>query len=225
MPMRAAVFDFDGVIVDSESMHFRSLRDALRTEGVETTEEEYFSTLLAYDNRGAIRRALAVRDEPADTDRVERLASLMVTRFAELLPEIPLFEGVSDLVRDLATEVPLAIASGARHAEIESILDAVGLRDAFVVIVGVEDAAHTKPDPAPYLEASRLLGDRIDDLPPVDCIAFEDSVPGISSAVDAGMKVVAVSNSCPAEKLQNAHRVVDSLVGLSVGDLRDLFED
>lgn len=225
MPLRAAVFDFDGVIVDSEPMHFRALRDALRTEGVETTEEEYFSSLLAYDNRGAIRRALALRGEPVDPDRVERLASFMVVRFGELLPQITLFEGVSEFVRELATEVPLAIASGARHAEIEAILDGVGLRDAFVAIVGVDDAHRTKPDPAPYLEASRRLAERVDDLPPTDCIAFEDSVPGISSAVGAGMKVVAVSNSCPAEKLQTAHRVVDSLVGLRVDDLRGLFED
>jgi beta-phosphoglucomutase len=225
MALRAAVFDFDGVIVNSEPTHFRSLRDALRTGGVEITEEEYFSTLLAYDNRGAIRRSLALRDEPADEDRVESLAALMVTRFGELLPEIQLFKGVSKLVREMADEVPLAIASGARHVEIEAILQGVGLRDAFVTIVGVEDAAHTKPDPAPYLEASRRLEAHVEGLPPGNCIAFEDSLPGISSAIDAGMRVVAVSSSCPAEKLQNAHRVVDSLVGLNVEDLRGLFED
>jgi beta-phosphoglucomutase-like phosphatase (HAD superfamily) len=91
--------------------------------------------------------------------------------------------------------------------------------------VCAEDAHGTKPDPAPYLEAARRLGARVDGLPPADCIAFEDTVAGVSSAVGAGMKVVAVSNSCPAEELQTAHRVVDSLVGLSVDDLRGLFED
>ena len=223
MPLRAAVFDFDGVIVDSEPMHFRSLRDALRTEGLEVTEEEYFSSLLAYDNRGAIRLALEHRRETADRDRVERLASHMVARFGELIPEIPVFDGAPELVRGLAAEVPLAIASGARHDEVEAILRGVELHDAFVTIVGAEDAPRTKPDPAPYLEAARRLAAQLDGLPPADCIAFEDSVPGISSALAAGMKVVAVSNSCPAEKLQAAHRVVGSFVGLSVDDLRGLF--
>jgi len=225
MPLRAAVFDFDGVIVDSEPLHFRALREALRTESVEITEEEYFASIVAYDDRGAIRRALALRGEDADPDRVERLASHKVAGFREMLPEVLVFEGAADLVNRLAAEVPLAIASGARHDEVEAILTGVGLRDAFTTIVGAEDAHGTKPDPAPYLEAAHRLGARVDGLPPADCIAFEDTVAGVSSAVGAGMKVVAVSNSCPAEELQTAHRVVDSLVGLSVDDLRGLFED
>ncbi len=223
MPLRAAVFDFDGVIVDSEPMHFRSLQYALRTESVEITEEEYFSSLLAYDNRGAIRRALEHRREPADPDRVERLASLMVARFGELLPEIPVFDGATELVRGLGAEVPLAIASGARHCEVDAILRGVGLHNAFATIVAAEDAPRTKPDPAPYLEAARRLAAEVDDLPPADCIAFEDSIPGIASALAAGMKVVGVAHSYPAEKLQAAHRVVDSLVGVDVDDLRGLF--
>lgn len=225
MPLRAAVFDFDGVIVNSEPMHFRALQEALRTVGVETNEQEYFSQLLAFDNRGAIRRALALHNAPADPEQVERLSSLMVDRFAELLPEIPLFEGVADLVRELGRDLPLAIASGARREEIEAILTSVGLKDAFSAVVGVEDAAHTKPDPAPYLEAARQLGASNGGLRPSDCIAFEDTATGISSAVGAGMKVVAVSNSLPVAKLQKAHRVVDTLVNLEIDGLRELFEE
>jgi beta-phosphoglucomutase len=226
MPLRAAVFDFDGVIVDSEPLHFRSLRDALRTEGVEITEEEYFGSFLAYDDRGAIRRALEHRNEPVGPDRMERLASHKIARFAELIPEVPVFAGAADLVRRLAAEVPLAIASGARHAEVEKILRAAGLHDAFATIVGAEDAPRTKPDPAPYLEAARRLTAQSDDgLPPADCLAIEDSVPGIASALAAGMMVVGVAHSYPAEKLQAAHRVVDSLVGVDVDDLRGLFGD
>jgi beta-phosphoglucomutase len=224
MPLRAAVFDFDGVIVNSEPLHFRSLQAVLRTEGVEITEEEYFSSFLGDDDRGAVRRALEHNDQPADPDRVERLASLKVARFAELIPEVPVFDGAADLVRKLAAEVPLAIASGARRAELDKILRGVGLHDAFVTIVGAEDAPRTKPDPAPYLEAARRLAGHFGNgLPPADCLALEDSVPGIASARAAGMKVLAVANSYPAEKLQAAHRVVDSLVGLQVDDLRGLF--
>jgi len=211
------------VIVDSEPLHFRSLRDVLLTEGVEITEEEYFGLLLAYDDRGAIRRALEHHREPVGPDRMERLAAKKVARFAELIPEIPVFAGAAELVRQLAAELPLAIASGARHEEVDAILRGVGLREAFVTIVGAEDAPRTKPDPAPYLEAARRLAGPSDGLPPADCLAFEDSMPGIASAVAAGMKVIGVANSYPAEKLRAAHRVVDSLVGLEVDDLRSLF--
>ena len=93
----------------------------------------------------------------------------------------------------------------------------VFLRDAFEAIVGAEDAERTKPDPAPYLEAARRLAARTPGLAPADCLAFEDSMPGIASALGAGMKVMGVAHSYPAEKLRAAHRVVDSLVGLDAG--------
>jgi beta-phosphoglucomutase len=225
MALRAAVFDFDGVIVDSEPLHFRALHDALRTVEVEITEEEYWTSCLAYDNRGAIRRGLELHGETASPERVERLAAQMVARFRELIPEIPLFPGAAELVRALAAEVPLAIASGARREEVDAILRAVGLRDAFETIVGAEDAPRTKPDPAPYQEALGRLGGSGNGLDPAECLALEDTMPGIASALGAGMTVVGVAHSYPAEKLQAAHRVVDSLVGIDVDDLRGLFKD
>jgi beta-phosphoglucomutase len=225
MPLCAAVFDFDGVIVDSEPLHFRSLRDALAEDGVEITEEEYWGFLLAYDDRGAIRLAFERREQAPGPDRVERVAARKVARFAELLPEVPVFPGAPELVRGLVEVVPVGIASGARHEEVEAILEGVGLRDAFTAIVGAEDAPRTKPDPAPYLQAVRLLASPADGLAPAECVAFEDSGPGLASALAAGMKVVGVTNSYPADKLRAAHRVVDSLVDVDVDGLRGLFED
>jgi beta-phosphoglucomutase len=225
MPLRAAVFDFDGVIVDSEPLHFAALRDALLADGVIITAEEYWGIYLAYDDRGAIRRALEHHKEPGDPPRVERIAARKVARFAELVPGISLFPGAREVVRALAAEVPLAIASGARREEVEAILAGVGLRDAFAAIVGAGDAAHTKPDPAPYLEAARLLALGTPGLAPTECVAFEDSLPGIASALGAGMKVVGVAHSYPAEKLTAAHRVVGSLLGVDADQLRGLFGD
>jgi HAD superfamily hydrolase (TIGR01509 family) len=221
--MRAAVFDFDGVLVNSEPLHFSSLRDALRPEGLEITPEEYYGLYLAYDDRGAIRRALEHHGQPADRERIEALTRRKEGCFAAVLRDIPFFPGARELVRALAGEMPLAIASGARHTEIEQILLAGGLRDAFTAVVGAEDAPRTKPDPAPYLEAARLLSARAPGLRPEDCVAFEDSGPGIAAARTAGMRVVAVTHSYPAEKLRAAHRVVESLVGLDRDGLLELF--
>jgi beta-phosphoglucomutase len=181
MPLRAAVFDFDGVIVDSEPLHFRALRDALRPEAVLITEEEYLKIYLAYDDRGAIRLALEHHGERVDPERMERIAARKRAAFARAIPEIPIFDGARELVLSLGAEVPLAIASGARHEEIETILTSLGLRDAFQAIVGAEDAERTKPDPAPYLEATRRLAARTPGLGPAECVAFEDSMPGIAS--------------------------------------------
>ena len=220
MALRAVVFDFDGVIVNSEPLHYRALHVALLTEEVQITEEEYWSSYLAFDNRGAIRRALEYHDENVTPERVERMAAHMVTRFKELIPEIPVFPGAPELVRALAAEVPLAIASGARSEEVDATLRSVGLRDAFQTIVGAEDVPRTKPDPAPYQEAMRRLN--ANGLGPTECLALEDTMAGIASALAAGLTVVGVAHSYPAEKLQAAHRVVDSLVGVDVDGLRGL---
>jgi beta-phosphoglucomutase len=224
MALRAAVFDFDGVIVDSEPLHFRSLREALRADAVEITEQEYWEHLLAHDDKGSIRRALERRGEPSDAARVERIEQRKIERFAQLIPEIPVFPGARRLIEDLADRVPLAIASGARLEEVEAILSGIGLRGAFRVVVGAQDAPRTKPDPAPYLEAARLLEPCASGLVPGECVALEDSVPGLVSALGAGMKVVGVAQSYPADKLRSAHLVVDSLAALETDALGALFE-
>ena len=225
MPLRAVVFDFDGVIVDSEPLHFRSLRDALSPDGVRITEEEYWATYLAYDDREAIRLAFERHGERPSPARLASAETRKVEAFARLVPTIPVFPGAKELVRALASDgVPLAIASGARHEEIEAILRGIGLRDAFSAVVGSEDADRTKPDPAPYVEAARRLAPGAGGLAPVDCAAVEDSVPGILSAKAAGMRVVGVAHSYPKEKLGPAHRVVPSLVGLRREDFAALFE-
>ncbi len=223
MALRAAVFDFDGVIVDSEPLHFRALHDALLADGVTISSEEYWGIYLAYHDRAAICLALEHHRQPAPPERVTRIEQRKIARFAELVPEVPVFEGARELVRALAAELPLAIASGARHEEIEAILQGLRLRDAFVAIVGVDDVARAKPDPLPYLEAARRLATNAPALAPAECVAFEDSPPGIASALGAGMRVVGVTHSYQPDKLDTAHRVVPSLAGVTLDELRSLF--
>lgn len=221
--MRAAIFDFDGVIVDSEPLHFTAMRDALVPEGFSITTGEYYGSYIGYDDWGAIRQALEQHGIAPDPDRIEAAARRKKACFAEVIREVRFFPGAPELVRALAAEMPLAIASGALHHEIEQILEAGGLRDAFVAVVGAEDAPRGKPDPAPFLEAARLLAVRAPGLRPADCVVFEDSVAGVVAALAAGMKVVAVTTSYSAEKLRAAHRVVDTLAGLERDSLRTLF--
>lgn len=221
--MRAVIFDFDGVLVDSEPLHYRALRDCLRPEGVDLTPEQYATTCLAYDDREAIRKALERYGHAYDSARVSRAAELKQRLFADLAREVHVFPGAPELVEALAAEVPLGIASGALRGEIEAILAARGLLKNFAVVVGADDVHSTKPHPEPYLEAAARLAHAAPGLEPRHCLAFEDTMAGIASARAAGLCVVAVTNSYPAERLQEAHSIVPSLEGLDPAGLRALF--
>ena len=222
MPLRAVIFDFDGVLVNSEPLHFRTLRDILLPEGIAIDEDEYVHTYLAYDDRGAIRLALERHGVPFDLADVDRIARRKAAVFDAAMAEVPLFPGVRELLQGLAAEMPLAIASGALHDEIEAILRSNALLPLFETIVGADDVSRGKPHPEPYLTAMTRLHHRVPGLRPEECLVFEDSMPGIAAARAAGMTVVAVTNSYPAVKLSAAHRVVTSLEGLATVDLREL---
>jgi beta-phosphoglucomutase-like phosphatase (HAD superfamily) len=138
------------------------------------------------------------------------------------------FPGVADRVRPFAASVPLAIASGALPHEIELILGAAGLRDAFQVVVGAGDTPLSKPAPDPYMRAVQLLQDR--GLVPRDadaatrCVAIEDSKWGIQSAKRAGLTCVGVTTSYDASELTDADLVTDSVARLSLVILRGLVD-
>ncbi|HEV8254803.1 MAG TPA: HAD family phosphatase [Vicinamibacteria bacterium] len=221
--MRAVVFDFDGVLVDSEPLHYSALRDCLRPEGIEIDEDEYRREYLAYDDRGSVRIALERHGVPYDPARVEAVAERKARIFDAALAEVSFFPGARELVQALSAAVPLAIASGALRREIEAILRAGGLRGHFASVVGAEDVTQGKPHPEPYLTAAARLGRVAEGLRPEDCLVFEDSVAGIAAARAAGMKVVAVTNSYPRPKLAAAHRIVESLAELQLEELRALF--
>jgi HAD superfamily hydrolase (TIGR01509 family) len=155
---------------------------------------------------------------------VAKVAARKATRFAALSREVAFFPGARELVRSLAREVPLAIASGALRHEIEGILAAGGLRDAFGAIVAAGEASAGKPDPAPYLLALRQLQAATPGIEAGQCLVIEDSPPGIASGLAAGMKVVGVASSYPPAELGAAHLVVDSLTQFRRSALGGLFE-
>lgn len=220
--MRAVIFDFDGVLVNSEPLHYRALRDSLTPEGIFIDSTEYLRNYVAYDDRTAIRIALAQHGHPSDPVRVEIVSDRKARLFAQLKSEIPFFPGARDLVQELRREVPLAIASGARREEVCDILDAGGLRDAFDVIVGADDVERTKPHPEPYLAALRLLQPAAPGLTAGECLAIEDTPPGIAAARAAGMTVIGVAHTYDASALATAHHVLPSLRRVHAADLRAL---
>jgi beta-phosphoglucomutase len=225
--LHAIVFDFDGVLADSEPLHFEVYRRVLADVGITLSPELYYERYLGYDDVGGFRAVLQDNGRAADDQALHAL----VTAKADMFPELVigrdvLFPGVVERVRSFASAVPLAIASGALPHEIELILRGAGLRDAFQVVVGAGDTPQSKPAPDPYARAVRLLQDRGlvpqgDDVA-ARCVAIEDSKWGIQSAKRAGLACVGVTTSYPAAELTDADLVVQDVASLSIDMMREL---
>jgi beta-phosphoglucomutase-like phosphatase (HAD superfamily) len=216
--LRGVIFDFDGVLVDSEAAHFEAFRGVLadEVEG-EVTQAEYDELYLGFDDHTCVRRALELRGRVASPDVVSDLVDRKWQAYDHGLTRIPLFPGAFNLVLALHTAaVPLAIASGSHRNEIEAILRAHGLLQCFRGVVSADDVLNFKPHPEPYLR-SRAMLDAVES--PAGLVAIEDSTTGMASARAANLKVIGVSHSRPREKLGLAHHVVDSLAELSVADI------
>ena len=213
--LRGVIFDFDGVLVDSESAHFEALRRVLvdEVEG-EVTQAEYDEHYLGFDDHTCIRRALELRGRAGSPEVVSDLVDRKWQAYDEELSRIPFFPGAEGLVLRLyAASVPLAIASGSHRNEIEAILGARGLLQCFRGVISADDVVNFKPHPEPYLRARALL-DAVES--PTGVVAIEDSSTGMASARAASLRVIGVTNSRPSAKLGLAHHVVDSLTELSI---------
>lgn len=205
--LRAVVFDFDGVLADTERLHLVALRDTLATRGWTLTDEDYFAHYLGYDDRGCMtefarRQGVALGGDTLHAmlgDKEERYASL-VARGEVLYPT------ARACIERLADVFPLAIASGSLRGEIEAILEANDLLSFFSVIVGADDVTEGKPAPESYVRAVDLLG-----MTGAEAVAIEDSPWGLQSARGAGLRTIGITTSYAAHALTDAMRVVTTL--------------
>jgi beta-phosphoglucomutase len=207
--IRAVVFDFDGVIANSEPLHFRAYRDVLHPRGIVLTESAYYERYLGYDDIGAFR-AIAADAGAAftESDVVDLVAQKAVTLEALEQASSVLFPGAREAIVRMAATWPIAIASGALKAEILRVLDHESLRQHFQTVVSAEDTPQSKPDPAPYLRAVALLEASVPSLRPEECVAIEDSKWGLLSARTAGLRTVGLTHTYPASELADAADVV-----------------
>ncbi len=222
--LSAIIFDFDGVIADSEPLHFAGFRLTLAEIGINLTESDYYANYLGYDDRGCFIAALTAHQRPADPSIIAPLMQRKAQAYLESVKDhLVIFPGVREVVSEAAATYPLAIASGALRHEIEFILEQAGLRKAFLHITGAEDVTKGKPDPEPFLHALAALNRQRHNqtIAPDSCLVIEDSIPGLRGAKAAGMKVLAVANTHTIQDLHEAHAVAQSLSQVRLSELRE----
>ncbi len=222
--LRAIVFDFDGVIANSEPLHFAAFRDILAEEDLSLAERDYYARYLGYDDVRAFQAIGADRSVAWTPAAIGALVSRKAIRLEALERDMSmLFPGAAAAIRRAAAAMPIAIASGARGAEIRRVLEREDLSGCFTAVVAAEDSPASKPAPDPYLRALALLAPAFDgSLDASECVAIEDSRWGLESARAAGLRTVAVTHSYEAAELDCADLIIPSLAALDLSALTHL---
>jgi len=223
--LRTVIFDFDGVIIDSEILHFRAFNEVLAPLGASIIEQDYFKDYLGLTDLDCFKAVNSKFKLNLDNSGLENILKEKSRSFRKLVKTSgKLIEGVCDFLTMLKqNNIPMAICSGALLAEIVLILDANKLKSFFEVIVSADQVKRGKPFPDCFLLTLQKLNEkRTPAIQPGQCIVVEDSRWGLEAAQKAGMRTVAVTNSYDAKQLKMADKIVTSLSELTMNDLQQL---
>ena len=211
----AVVFDFDGVIVDSEPLHWKAFREVLAPAGIAFPWEEYVDRYMGFDDRDAFLEAFRVHGKALDDGRLAELVGAKSRVFQKVIREgVRPFPGAVPLIESIhARGIPLAISSGALRSDIDPILAMLGIAGCFPLVVSADDVEKSKPDPESY----RLAWSGLKRLHPASIsspgrsLAIEDTPAGVRAAKLAGLAVLAVAGSYGEQELAEADLFAGSL--------------
>lgn len=213
-----AIFDWDGVIIDSSSYHEESWERLAQKEN-KVLPPDYFKKSFGKRNENIIPEILKWA---TDLKEIKRLSDLKEELYRQIILErgITPLPGVKPFLEILRkNSIPCGVGSSTPRLNITTALNILRFENYFQVIIAAEDVSVGKPDPQVFLHAAHNLK-----LLPEQCIVFEDAFVGIQAARAGGMKVVAVATTNPASELKEADLVVHQLDELSLLDLNQLFE-
>ena len=218
--MVATLFDFDGVLVDSEPLHLAAFRDVLAPRGIAVSDEDYASKYLGFDDAGAFRAILRDAGQvPADADIARLIAAKSPAFMARIDADLRVFPGAAELVRRRASLGPVGIVSGALDGEIRVCLERMGVSALVGFIIAADHTQACKPDPEGYLFAREKLAKmpRAQGAGERRVVVIEDSTAGVEAAKRAGLRCVAVTHSYPRDALARAgaDSVVDDLASMT----------
>lgn len=211
----AVLFDFDGILVDTEPMHHRAFTEVLDPLGMGFPWKEYVEIYMGFDDRDSFREAFRAKGIELDEANLAKLVAAKSRAFQDGIRNgVTAYPGAVSMIESLhGTGRPLALCSGALRSDIDPILAQLGVTRWFDVIVSADEVRRSKPDPESYALAFARLSEKHAPLltVPEKSVAVEDTPAGIRSAKGAGLRVLAVTNSYAAGELAEADWIVGSL--------------
>ena len=217
--MAAAIFDWDGVVIDSHDQHERSW-GMLAEEESKELPGGFFKKSFGMRNETVIPMFFSNWTDTSDKSEVARLADRKEHLYRELIRAdgIGPLPGVRELLVSLkAAGIPCSVGSSTPRTNIDTIMAVIGLGDYFDAITAAEDVTNGKPAPDVFLKAAEKVGGT-----PATSVVFEDAHVGIEAGLAAGMKVIAVATTHPAESLTDAHLVFGDLTAISAETVLEL---
>ncbi|MBW4558411.1 MAG: HAD family phosphatase [Trichormus sp. ATA11-4-KO1] len=230
MSLKAVLFDFNGVIINDERIHLQLIDEILIQENLQPQKVSERQASLGRSDHACFQELLTSRGRVASEDYLTQLLhrkAQAYVREIEKLEKLPLYPGIEDLIYQVRLcSLRLGLVSGAIRQEIEMVLKRANLADYFTVIVAGDDITTSKPQPDGYLLAMERFNQIYPDLhlKPQECLAIEDTLPGIQAAKQAQMQVVGVANTYPFHMLQRCcNWTVDYLIDLELARVQEVY--
>lgn len=222
----ATFFDFNGVLVNDEVVHFETFREVLAGLGVPLSEHDYLHRYLGFDDAGAFRAILEDAGRKPSAEQISQLIDAKRPLYmARARASLPTFAGAAELVKRRAAAGPALVVSGALRDEVELGLEVLGVRSSILEIVSAEDTKACKPDPEGYVLGIRWLAERGQEAAARRGLVIEDSLAGVEAAKAAGLPCVGVTHTYSESELlgSGADAVATSLAGIDDALLSQLF--
>ncbi|MEN3325357.1 MAG: beta-phosphoglucomutase [Acidobacteriota bacterium] len=227
--IRAIFFDFNGVIIDDETIQMKAYQEVLSGHEIALTEELYFGAL-GMDDKTFVRSMFEHANKPLSDPLLEEVLGAKTDLHRQMIEELPLFPGVLKFLKATSREFQLGLVSMANLTEVSYVFQRANLTPLFSLIVTAEDTSVCKPAPDCYLTGLLKLNElrqQERELPLLasECLAIEDSPPGIQSARAAGMRTLGVTNTVSEEALRaaGADVVTKSLADWGVAAVKLVF--
>ncbi|MEC7925670.1 MAG: HAD family phosphatase [Thermodesulfobacteriota bacterium] len=206
--MKIIIFDFDGVILDSENSHFIAFNEGLKNLNINISEDEYYSKYISLDDRGVITNVVNDKNISVTNEEIDMIIKNKNDYFeSRLIDNSKLFPGVEELIIQLSKNFVLSIGSGANRSEIIKTLKNNNIYDYFEIIVSADEVNNPKPNPETY---NRVLDNINTDFNINEIIVIEDSPGGIEAAKSAGLKCIAITNTFDNKELGKADIIVSN---------------
>lgn len=202
---KAIIFDFNGVIIDDENVHYQLFKEVLMEEDIQLNEKDYWTEYVGYDDKGMLEVIFERNNKKLTPKKMRDLIDKKnLSYFPALQKKLNFFSGVQDFIRSLVGTYDLALVSGALKSEIHFVLKEANLTEAFPIIVAADDTKRSKPDPEGYLLALAQLKKNNPEVRPVNCLVIEDTLAGVMAAKRAGMVVSALTHTYDSSELDQA---------------------